>query len=962
MDRVRSAEEWFGWRPVPQPPLRFRRALARAGKALADYVLDADKSALPRMAKALDRIVDSAHFGKSPKEFRIACLNRAGIAHNWMGVDASNTNAELTTARELFTAGLAIVEPGSHDQARFDYNLGNTLLNLYQRVGDPELLGGAERHCRRAVENAAGDQRLEALCRTGLGSVLRTRIRADGDLSALREALHHVRIAVATAGETPMGHRFKFVLAELLSTRHEMHGGLGDLDEAIALLADAARVRDHMMSPGTLNPIVGTMGTLLRRRFLRTRDPEDLDTAIRLMRELVDGVPDPVPPALTNLGNALLTRYEHGGGLDDLREALDMQLRAVAATKPGDWQAATRHNNAGNALTALWRATGDPHLGDMAVREYRAALELTHDHAPERTSREYNLARALHTRGEESGDPTLLAEAVDAYDAAVRHGLDTAYEWALAAAQQWGAWAAARGDWAEASTAYAGATEAAERLFRTQLLRRDKELWLIESQGLPAVSAYALFRVGAVEDAVVALEAGRGMLLSEVLDQDRARLDDLVGTEHEPLVERYRAAVAASDEAARSGSSPSVLRAARETVEEAIDGIREIPGHERFLHRPDISDVRRAVPADSVVLYLVAGDEAGVAFTMDDAGEVRAVDLPATVDAVAQRAQALLDARDNPARWEGTLDAVTRWAWSAVVEPALAAAGTARRIVLIPFGFLAMLPLHAAWRPGPDGARRYLLDERIVGYAPNIRALEVAERLANQTSADQLAIVVDPETASGQRIGYAEAEAAWVRRWFAEPRVLRGRAADHGSVLTALSGAQVHHFICHGIARPDDPVRDALVLSGDDELTLAEILSLRLTSSGVRLAVLSACDTDRPGTVLPDEVVGFPTGLIQAGFPGVVATQWAVRSEATSLLMARFYQLWRADRRPPHEALCAAQRWLRDTTNEEKIRDLSPAADTPALRSLVRTLRLRDPKARAYGHPAHWAAFSFHGC
>ncbi|MCP2256525.1 CHAT domain-containing protein [Streptoalloteichus tenebrarius] len=958
MDRVRAAEEWLGWRPLPPPPRRFRRPLARAGAALADYVLDADRSALPRMATAMDAVVGSSRFDDSPVAFRIACLNRAGIAHNWLGVGASD-NAELVTAHDLLAEGLRLAPPGSHDQARLDYNLGNTLLNLYQRTGTTELLTRAEWHCRRAVRRAVGDRRLEALCRTGLASALRTRVRVDGDVSALREAIDLARHAVDIAGETPMGHRFKYVLAELLSARNEMHGGLDDLDEAIAVLSEAAQARDHMMSPGTADPITGTLGALLRRRFLRTRDPRDLDVAIQLMRGMVEGVPDPVAAALTNLGNALLTRFEHGGDPEDLRQALDMQLRAVAATRPGDWQAASRHNNAGNSLTAMWRVTGDSRFGELAVREYRAALDLTAEDAPERASREYNLARTLHARGEETGDPALVPQAVDAYARAVRHGLDAAHEWALAAAQHWGAWASTRGEWAEACTAYAGATEATRRLFRTQLLRRNKELWLTESQGLPAAAAYALFRTGALEDAVVTLEAGRGMLLSEALDQDRARLDDLAGTEHGPLLERYRAAVAALDEATLGSAPTEARRARREAVDRAIEDIRGIPGYERFLHRPDIADVRRAVPPDTVVLYLVAAEDSGVAFAVDAEGEVRAAPVPATVAAVGQRVWSLLTRGE---RWEGTLDAVTRWAWSAVVEPALSVAGTARRVVLIPFGFLAMVPLHAAWRPGADGTRRYLLDDRVVGYAPNIRALEVATRAAGRVPADRLSVVANPDAAAWPSIGYADEEAAWVRRWFVNPGVLRGAAADRPAVLAALADARVHHFICHGVARPDDPTRSALVLSGHDELTLAEILSLRLTGLSVRLAVLSACDTDRPGTALPDEVISFPSGLIQAGFPGVVATQWTIRGEATSLVMARFYQLWRVGGVPPHEALGAAQRWLRDTTNAEKVRDLSPDADTPGTRALVRALRLRDPNARSYVHPVHWAAFSFHGC
>ena len=50
-----------------------------------------------------------------------------------------------------------------------------------------------------------------------------------------------------------------------------------------------------------------------------------------------------------------------------------------------------------------------------------------------------------------------------------------------------------------------------------------------------------------------------------------------------------------------------------------------------------------------------------------------------------------------------------------------------------------------------------------------------------------------------------------------------------------------------------------------------------------------------------------------------VASLWPVPSAATALLMFRFYERWRVRGDEPATALCDAQRWLRDTTNGEKI-------------------------------------------
>ena len=105
------------------------------------------------------------------------------------------------------------------------------------------------------------------------------------------------------------------------------------------------------------------------------------------------------------------------------------------------------------------------------------------------------------------------------------------------------------------------------------------------------------------------------------------------------------------------------------------------------------------------------------------------------------------------------------------------------------------------------------------------------------------------------------------------------------------------------------------------------MLDLRLAAA--RLAALSACETGIPGTKLPDEVVGLPTGWLQAGVAGVVASLWSVNDLSTAMLMERFYRLWREDGLAPALALRQAQLWLRDSTNREKAEYFRQ--DVPAL-------------------------------
>jgi len=165
----------------------------------------------------------------------------------------------------------------------------------------------------------------------------------------------------------------------------------------------------------------------------------------------------------------------------------------------------------------------------------------------------------------------------------------------------------------------------------------------------------------------------------------------------------------------------------------------------------------------------------------------------------------------------------------------------------------------------------------------------------------------------------------------------------------------VWHFACHCVAEPDHILDSALILA-DGELSLRDILAL--PPAPRRLAILSACETHRSGTDLPDEATGLPAALIQAGFAGVVASQWAVGDWSTSHLMSRFHDLWRNKGLAPAAALAEAQRWCRTATVADlhgygsvEQRDGLQAPDEPG------------PLAnRPLRHPFWWAAFALTGC
>jgi len=176
----------------------------------------------------------------------------------------------------------------------------------------------------------------------------------------------------------------------------------------------------------------------------------------------------------------------------------------------------------------------------------------------------------------------------------------------------------------------------------------------------------------------------------------------------------------------------------------------------------------------------------------------------------------------------------------------------------------------------------------------------------------------------------------------------------------------VLHFSTHGVTGWNNPLQSSLLLA-DGALTLGELLDQKLP--GARLAVLSACETGVPGTKLPDEVVGLPAGLMQAGAAGVVGSLWSVADVSTAMLMARFYELWRKDGLEPVEALRQAQIWLRDSTDGEKRGYFQSALPefaglrlpAESAEAFFQAVVFNDPAARSFDHPFYWAAFTYTG-
>ncbi|MDW8064897.1 MAG: CHAT domain-containing protein [Anaerolineae bacterium] len=251
------------------------------------------------------------------------------------------------------------------------------------------------------------------------------------------------------------------------------------------------------------------------------------------------------------------------------------------------------------------------------------------------------------------------------------------------------------------------------------------------------------------------------------------------------------------------------------------------------------------------------------------------------------------------------------------------------------------------------GGAVYALDRFTFAYVPSAQALYHA-RLAVDRPADSLLAVRYPDP----RFQYADhAVDAALDLFPPEKRqALRMEEARRKAVRAAFRDASVL-FFTHGQADFDQPLRSGLLMADGKWLTLEDIYDLR--SERARLAVLAACETGLPSDLRNiEEVVSLPSGLMQAGVPGVVGSLWSVLEASTALLMTLFFEYWRTHGLSPPQALRRAQQILRNGPTNIEARQVFRRYLMPreAAEAFHIEMRLRD-----FTHPFYWAAFTYTG-
>ncbi|MFE9687146.1 CHAT domain-containing protein [Streptomyces sp. NPDC006285] len=428
--------------------------------------------------------------------------------------------------------------------------------------------------------------------------------------------------------------------------------------------------------------------------------------------------------------------------------------------------------------------------------------------------------------------------------------------------------------------------------------RRD---WLLHARGMLADLVACLISAGETEQALVALEEHRAVLLHETLG-DRVETADLIRV-YPALAHEYRVALEAlrrfdaGTDAIRPDHADRrrALLARRDRVTERI---RAVEGFERFRQVPRYEELAAAAQDGEPVVLFNAGSVRGDALVLRTDG-TRAIRLPgltmARVEELVRTLYSALDEADGAlsrrdrreyVRRQHSVGGVLEALWESAVAPVLETAGlregaTPRRIWWVPSGLLCLLPLHAA--SVPDGPS--LVDLAVSSYAPTVRLLQGSRRRPPGTGRHPLVVSMS-ETVGVSPLPGAVEEADFLTDLFPKARTLRDAEATHEAVVRELARHPWLHFAGHGINTHDGTV---LLLHDHEEhpFSTGDVLPLDLPDA--ELAFLSACETTQGSALLPDESTHFGAALTVAGYRDVVGTLWRVNDQIAVRATRGFY-------------------------------------------------------------------------
>jgi CHAT domain-containing protein len=237
-----------------------------------------------------------------------------------------------------------------------------------------------------------------------------------------------------------------------------------------------------------------------------------------------------------------------------------------------------------------------------------------------------------------------------------------------------------------------------------------------------------------------------------------------------------------------------------------------------------------------------------------------------------------------------------------------------------PTGPLAFLPIHAAGLYNQGAVEESISDYVVSSYTPTLTALLGQERSSGGSF--HLLTVALPFAPYAQyaRLPGTEKEVARIQSLATglSPVTLVGEDATVQRVVDGMEASDWIHLACHGEQVISNAMASGLLLH-DKRLELSEMIKMALPRAD--FAFLSACQTAVGDEKLAEESVHLASGMLFAGYRGLIATMWSINDKDAPQIAEDVYREilkgGKPNRKEAARALHEAVKRLREESKAE---------------------------------------------
>ncbi len=295
-----------------------------------------------------------------------------------------------------------------------------------------------------------------------------------------------------------------------------------------------------------------------------------------------------------------------------------------------------------------------------------------------------------------------------------------------------------------------------------------------------------------------------------------------------------------------------------------------------------------------------------------------------------------------------------------------------QHIVAVQDPLINLLPLALA--RSADG-QNHMIDGASVSYVSSLKELEIIQNNLNESAHYEydLALIIAKKSGEGD-LPYGAIEQQLITAYFTDQKIKIFDASlecfDFTDMLDTLPKCKYWHFIAHGEFVAMDADKSRILLSDTLNLTLSNLTRLHY-SACPRAVTLSSCGTAVTNFLeATEENVGFQRMFFVAGASAVLGSVWPVFDEASTLVMAKFYELHISEKTTPAIALQQAQLWLKNSTVQEFIdylhffnglRNNTKNSENTLLIDLISHRECNGEDDLPFSSAAFWGGFTVHG-